>query len=404
MQTLPRIPATVRISPFDAGGAGHGRLLVEAGERSFLVSPAAAALIAALRDSGEVEHVREVMAQAQGLPPTEAEIAQAIERLPRTLFTPDAESEPDRLFLFRWPLIGDRQIGRWAATLQGLFEVRVVTLVISVAVALVGAALVTERFGVVPGLGSVGESLAVFALLVLSALAHELGHAAACVRLGVQPGQVGAGIYAIFPVLYIDVSRAWRLPAQARALVDVGGMYFQLLVILLLVPLLAWEPTRHVAGTVIAFNAGWVLFNLNPVFKMDGYWLLADLTGTPNLQQRAFRYLGSLVTSRASRRPEGTRRERVIYVGYGLLVLGYLGIVVSSAPGWFARYLLPGVTASATAWRDVAAAWAGSGWGDVLVRALQAAGQSLLVGLPVLVFLLLVGRSVATLGRAFLAR
>jgi putative peptide zinc metalloprotease protein len=379
-------------------------LLVEAGERSFLVSPAAAALIAALRDSGEVEHVREVMAQAQGRPPTETEIAQAIERLPRTLFTPDAESEPDRLFLFRWPLIGDQQIGRWAAALHGLFEVRVVALVISAAVALVGAALVTERFGVVPGLGSVEESLAVFALLVLSALAHELGHAAACVRLGVQPGHVGAGIYAIFPVLYIDVSRAWRLPAQARALVDVGGMYFQLLVILLLVPLLAWEPPRHVAATVIAFNAGWVLFNLNPVFKMDGYWLLADLTGTPNLQQRAFRYLGSLVTSRDQRRPEGTRRERVIYVGYGLLVLGYLGIVLSSAPGWFTRYLLPGVAACATAWRDVAAAWAVSGWGDVLVRALQAAGHSLLVGLPVLVFLLLVGRSVATLGRAFFAR
>lgn len=404
MHTLPRVPATVRIMPFDVGGSGHDRLLVEAGERSFLVSPAAAALIATLRDSGDLGQVREVMAKAQGHPPTDAEIAQAIERLPRTIFAPEAAPEPDRLFLFRWPLIGDRQIARWAAALQGFFDGRIVALVVSAWVALVGSAFVSGNLGVVPGSGSAGESLAVFALLLLSALAHELGHAAACVRLGVQPGHVGAGIYAIFPVLYIDVSRAWRLPAQERALVDVGGMYFQVLVIMLLAPLLWLDATRHVAATVIAFNVGWVFFNLNPVFKMDGYWLLADLTGTPNLQQRAFRHLGSWVKARGKRRLEGTRRERMIYVGYGLLVFGYLGTVLYHAPGWCVRYLLPGVAASATAWREVAATWAVGGWGEVLVRVLQAAGQSLLVGLPVLVFVLLVGRSVATLGRAFFAR
>ena len=35
------------------------------------------------------------------------------------------------------------------------------------------------------------------------------------------------GIYIYYPVLYTDVSKAWKLSRQRRALIDVGGVYFQ---------------------------------------------------------------------------------------------------------------------------------------------------------------------------------
>ena len=48
-------------------------------------------------------------------------------------------------------------------------------------------------------------------------------------------------------------------------------------------------PVR--TGLFVMASTVWVLtlaINLNPFLRFDGYYLLADLLGTPNLQQRSF--------------------------------------------------------------------------------------------------------------------
>ncbi len=64
-------------------------------------------------------------------------------------------------------------------------------------------------------------------LTALGIIVHEIGHLTACSRYGAQHGGIGIGIYWCMPVFYAEVNGAWMLPRLQRAVVDVGGLYFQ---------------------------------------------------------------------------------------------------------------------------------------------------------------------------------
>jgi len=76
-------------------------------------------------------------------------------------------------------------------------------------------------------------------------------------------------------------------------------------------------------------------FNLNPLIKLDGYYLLSDVLGIPNLRARAFGYVGDRLArlwgSPARARRQASPRERRVYLTYGLLAGSYsawlLGVV-----------------------------------------------------------------------------
>jgi hypothetical protein len=113
---------------------------------------------------------------------------------------------------------------------------------------------------------------------------HELGHAAACVRCGVMPGPIGLCLYWILPGFYTDVNQAWRLPASKRLLVDAGGIFFSLLcatIALLGFILTGWTVSALLAGIYDIT----VAINLVPFLRMDGYWMVSDGLGIPNLMR-----------------------------------------------------------------------------------------------------------------------
>ena len=134
---------------------------------------------------------------------------------------------------------------------------------------------------------SPGLLLAVFALGVLSAGFHELGHAAACRYGGATPGAMGAGIYLVWPAFYTNVDDSYRLDRKGRLRVDLGGLYFNALVAVVVTGL--WLVTRQDALLLgVAMQLLQMLRQLAPVIRADGYHILADLTGVPNL----FAHLG----------------------------------------------------------------------------------------------------------------
>jgi putative peptide zinc metalloprotease protein len=69
-------------------------------------------------------------------------------------------------------------------------------------------------------------------LLVLygCSILHEFGHAAAGKRFGATPGDIGFGFYFIAPVFFSDLSDVWKLPPKERIIVNLGGIYFELIV------------------------------------------------------------------------------------------------------------------------------------------------------------------------------
>ena len=124
--------------------------------------------------------------------------------------------------------------------------------------------------------------LVVLALTTLSAAFHELGHAAACRYGGAKPGAMGVGLYLVWPAFYTDVTDSYRLGRGGRLRVDLGGLYFN--AVFAVAVLGAWAFVRIDALLlVVAAQIVQMVRQLTPLVRFDGYHVLADLTGVPDL-------------------------------------------------------------------------------------------------------------------------
>lgn len=189
---------------------------------------------------------------------------------------------------------------------------------------------------------SPAQYVAAFCLMTLTVIFHEIGHATASARFGVKPGGIGFGIYFIYPALYTELGFAWLLPRMKRAAVDVGGFYFQLIAT---VPIyIAFLIMGDSVYLLTILSADFlIIFSLIPFFKFDGYWLLSDLLGVPNLQKRAVELIRSPIAAVKSRVFETRngmvlpRRVTIILLVYGILFIAFqtmiAGLVLRNGPG-----------------------------------------------------------------------
>jgi hypothetical protein len=168
------------------------------------------------------------------------------------------------------------------------------------AAALTSVALNTDKFALellqVPQIG--WQGFATFAVLFIGLkIFHELGHALAyqemCRRDGIAPGPIrmGISIFALTPFPYTNVTGAWRLKGRKpRAVIGAGGLYLEFFAVF--VATLFWAVTGAGALQTAVFQVAMfatvssLLFNLNPLIKLDGYYIMSDLSGQPNLAGR----------------------------------------------------------------------------------------------------------------------
>ncbi len=135
--------------------------------------------------------------------------------------------------------------------------------------------------------------LATACMLSLSKVVHEFGHAFAASHFGCRVPTMGVALLLGMPVLWTDVTDAWRLSdRKQRLLVDAAGMIAELTLAVfatILWTMLPDGPFR--SGIYLLASTAWVLtlaINLNPFMRFDGYYLLADGLDIANLQDRSF--------------------------------------------------------------------------------------------------------------------
>lgn len=237
--------------------------------------------------------------------------------------------------------------------------------------------------------------LLVFAVTVFSAGFHEFGHAAAARRGGATPGAMGAGVYLVWPAFYTDVTDSYRLGRVGRLRTDLGGLYFNAIVAVVIAGL--WWATGYDALLlVVATQILQMLRQLTPLVRFDGYHVLADLTGVPDLFHRIGPTLRGLLPWRWR---EGASSDlkpwaRAVVSVWVLVVVPVLA---------FSLYLLVTTLPRllGTAWRSLGAqvGMLTRGWsdGDVVEVAVRAVAV-LAVVFPILAIAVLlsrVGRSAA---------
>jgi hypothetical protein len=139
-----------------------------------------------------------------------------------------------------------------------------------------GMTAVANPIGLGPG--AVGAALALF---FLTAVWHELGHAAALARHGYPPGGIGAGLLFVIPVLFADVTAVGALPRRGRLRVDVSGVVFQFGLGGFFALLAGLGAVPAIAAWLALLAVGWSLF---PFIRADGYWMVCDLLGLVGLE------------------------------------------------------------------------------------------------------------------------
>jgi putative peptide zinc metalloprotease protein len=219
-----------------------------------------------------------------------------------------------------------------------------------------------------------GLLLLVFALAIASAAFHELGHAAACRYGGATPGGMGMGLYLVWPAFYTDVTDAYRLPQRDRLRVDLGGLYFNAVVAV--VTFGAWLLWRVDAlFLLIALQLLIMVKNLSPVIRSDGYHILSDATGIPDLYAHIGPTLRRLIPWRRREPSALTGRARLLVTVWVLVVVPVLLALMLGAV-----LLLPRLAASAwDSGRTIAAAIPGESATGILASLLRLVA----LGLPV---------------------
>lgn len=130
-----------------------------------------------------------------------------------------------------------------------------------------------------------GLLILVFVVTILSAGFHEFGHAAAARYGGATPGVMGFGVYLVWPAFYTDVTDSYRLGRAGRIRTDLGGLYFNALVAIVITGLWWWLRSDALL-LVVATQILQMLRQLAPLVRFDGYHVLADVTGVPDLYSR----------------------------------------------------------------------------------------------------------------------
>ncbi len=199
------------------------------------------------------------------------------------------------------------------------------------------------------GLLTVGNLPVMFFTLILLKVFHEFGHAFACKRYGGHVPEMGVFLIIFTPCAYVDATACWGFTSRRqRLVVSLAGMYVES--IIAAIALLVWassDPSllRDVAYNVIVLaGVVTVLFNINPLMRFDGYYILSDLLEIPNLRARASQYVVQELKRRllgvtTEPRPAG-RRLRAILFSYGIAASIYKACLTLAIAGLLASKML----------------------------------------------------------------
>jgi putative peptide zinc metalloprotease protein len=325
--TILDLDEAVRYDGRDAAGS---YVVSTADGRHLRVSTTGFYLLCAARDGTPLRRITEQLATAAGDELSASEVEAAYLRLLRQIDRTLAGKARTRIGMWgKVPLIPERVVGWVAARLSRAFDPVPAVLAITLAVSGLAAGLLTPARGAIHGTAVLYGYL----LFVVTLFAHEFGHAAAAVHGGVRPRRVGFVIYLVWPAFYSDVSESWRLSRRARVVIDLGGVYFQLVATGAAAAGYAatgWRPL----WVAVLFSLAGCLANLNPFFRFDGYWLVGDALGVDSMHTQ-----GRLALSRLIRRRAGGVTDYVLAVYIALTWSIWTAFAAWVAAGAYRRLL-----------------------------------------------------------------
>ncbi|MCP3870588.1 MAG: peptidase M50 [Gammaproteobacteria bacterium] len=162
---------------------------------------------------------------------------------------------------------------------------------------------------------------------------HELGHGFAIKRWGGEVHEMGIMLLVFVPIPYVEASVAGVFPERRRRVV-VGAAGIMVEAAIAAVAVIAWVNLGPgllkdlCYDLFVVAGVSTVLFNGNPLLRFDGYYVMTDAIGIPNLATRSNRYYGYLFKRylfgvRDAMSPVTAAGERFWFLLYGLAAMVY---------------------------------------------------------------------------------
>ena len=190
-------------------------------------------------------------------------------------------------------------------------------------------------------------------LTALSIVAmHETAHGVACKHWGGEVKEVGFLLLMFNPCFYCNVTDAYTFESRAsRIWVTAAGGVSELLLGSVCVFLwVASEPgTALHSFTFVVFMislSGTLVFNMNPLVKMDGYYIFADFVRVENLRERSWKHLKWILNRKILGRPAAEvaqdAREARILAAYGIASGIYMTLLITTLTALLVGVMLGG--------------------------------------------------------------
>jgi len=317
----------IKISEFkqaiNSNGVQKNKFLIQCEHLNYIVSSPVKLLIEALLTSQKLNiSISESYFLSSKKQTSADEIMDlASQHIPSELFAEFVIPAPRTPFVFSMTLLPERLLRHLSVFLTPLFSKWFTSIMVLLFIVVHGVLFSQISQSSLIGIPS-SDTPTFVTLMLLSYFIHELGHISACRRYNCPHGEIGMGIYLIFPVFYADVSKAWRLSGKQRAVVDLGGLYFQAILLIII------DLHAYIYSSDLAYLLSWtitftMLHTLNPFFKFDGYWLLSDLSGITNLHEKMRKALQAIKNKILHQTPINIQQDKSLYllIPYSLLTM-----------------------------------------------------------------------------------
>lgn len=134
--------------------------------------------------------------------------------------------------------------------------------------------------------------LILYVLIIINASIHEMCHAAACYKYVGQVGKMGIKLFYLFPAFFCDVSPIYMVKDKNKSLVVAGAglcanSIIGMFALLIYIVFYKFGIEMPVLVYFFIINISIIIYNLNPLAKFDGYWIIRSFIETDNLYDKS---------------------------------------------------------------------------------------------------------------------
>jgi len=177
-------------------------------------------------------------------------------------------------------------------------------------------------------------------VLACTKVMHEFGHGLTAKHFKGECHELGIMILVLNPCLYVNVSDSWLLPNKwHRIAIGAAGMCveFTLAAICTFIWWLTEPGLLHYLCLNVMFisSVSTLLFNINPLLRFDGYFMLADFLEIPNLRQKATKLFNQkcqewLLGMEPQDDPFLPQKNQIRFALFSVAAWGYRWVIMAS--------------------------------------------------------------------------